>query len=54
VEVETQRGDRSTAASRLAMELRWTGGLDTVSRAVIALGSAHFARSFSWFGSGDS
>ena len=54
VEVETQRGDRSTAASRLAMELRWTGGLDTVSRAVSALGSAHFARSFSWFGSGDS
>jgi hypothetical protein len=54
VEVETQRGDRSTAASRLAMELRWTGGLDTVSRALNALGTSHFARSFSWFGSGDS
>jgi hypothetical protein len=54
VEVETQRGDRSTAASRLAMELRWTGGLDTVSRALNSLGTSHFARSFSWFGSGDS
>jgi hypothetical protein len=44
VEVETQRGDRTTAASRLALELPWTGGLDTLSRAVPALGKTHFAR----------
>jgi hypothetical protein len=54
VEIETQRGDRTTAASRLAMELRWTGGLDAVSRAVSALGDSHFARSFNWRGTGES
>jgi Family of unknown function (DUF5724)/Domain of unknown function (DUF4132) len=54
VEVETPRGDRVTAASGLAMELRWTGGLDTVARAVPALGKTHFARTFGWSASGAS
>jgi hypothetical protein len=48
VEVESQRGDRESAASKLAMELRATGGLDTLSRAVPALGKTHFARHFGW------
>jgi hypothetical protein len=51
VEVETQRGDRETAASTLALELRCTGGLDTIARAVPALGKTHFARTFGWSGS---
>jgi hypothetical protein len=54
VEVETQRGDRETAASGLAMELRWTGGLETVARAVSALGKTHFSRTFGWAASGAS
>jgi hypothetical protein len=54
VEIETKRGDRMTAASELATELRWTGGLDTVSRALPALGKSHFARSFGWFDRGAS
>lgn len=54
VEIEAQRGDRETAASGLAMELRWTGGLDTLRRAVPALGKSHFARNFGWSGSGAS
>jgi hypothetical protein len=54
VEVETQRGDRETAASGLALELRWTGGLETVARAVPALGTTHFARTFGWAATGAS
>jgi uncharacterized protein DUF5724/uncharacterized protein DUF4132 len=54
VEVETERGDRATAASLHAMALCWTGGLDTLSRAVTALGKTHFARKFSWSGRGES
>jgi hypothetical protein len=54
VEVETRRGDRETAASALAMDLRWTGGLDTVAPAVLALGKTHFARTFGWAESGAS
>ena len=54
VDVETQRGDRTTAVSGLAMELRWTGGLETVSAALPALGKSHFARAFSWSGKGES
>jgi hypothetical protein len=50
VEVETGRGDRTTAASPLAVSLRWTGGLDTLSRALAALGKSHFARHFGWSG----
>jgi hypothetical protein len=49
VEVESQRGDRETAASRLALELRTTGGLDTLSRTLPAFGKTHFARHFGWF-----
>lgn len=48
VEVETQRGDRASAASALVMELRMTGGLETLARALPALGKAHFARQFGW------
>ena len=54
VEVEAQRGDRESAASGLAMELRWTGGLETVAHAVPALGRSHFARTFGWAASGAS
>jgi hypothetical protein len=54
VEVETQRGDRTTAASRLALELRTTGGLDTLMAALPALGKSHFARTFSWTATGAS
>ena len=54
IEIETQRGDRPTAASSLAIQLRATGGLETLTRAVSALGSSHFARSFRWSGTGDS
>ncbi len=48
VEVECTRGDRETAASALAGQLRWTGGLDTLSQALPALGKSHFARTVSW------
>jgi hypothetical protein len=48
VEIEATRGERETAVSVFANELRWTGGLETLSPALIALGKTHFARSFSW------
>ncbi len=48
VEVEAQRGDRMSAASSLTLKLRSTGGLDTLARALPALGKAHFARHFGW------
>jgi hypothetical protein len=48
VEVECTRGDRPTAASRLAVQLRWSGGLETLSRALPALGTGKFARSVGW------
>lgn len=54
VEVESQRGDRETAASGLALQLRWTGGMDTLARAIPALGKTHFARRFGWTVSGAS
>jgi hypothetical protein len=54
VDIETKRGDRETAASGLAMELRWTGGLDTLRKAVPSLGKSHFARNFGWSASGAS
>lgn len=50
VEVEAARGDRETAASRLALALRWSGGLETLSRAVDALGAGSFTRSLWSFG----
>ena len=52
VEVECQRGDRPTAATEAALNLRWSGGLDTLSQALPALGAAGFARTTSWLGSG--
>lgn len=54
VEVECERGDRPTAVSRHVMELRWTGGLDTLARALPALGKTHFARNFGWSRMGES
>ena len=54
VEVETGRGDRETSVSGLAMELRSTGGLETIQQAIPALGKTHFARNFGWSASGAS
>ena len=54
VEIETTRGERETAASVLATELRWSGGLEALRQALTALGKTHFARSFSWQGSAKS
>ncbi len=48
VEVESQRGDRPTCATPFARALRWTGGVDTLSRVIPALGKAHFTRSSAW------
>ncbi len=48
VEVETQRGDRSTAASAPTLDLRITGGLEAMAQAIQSLGSTKFARNFSW------
>src|SRR5262245_23155608 len=48
VEVETQRGDRKTAASTAALRLRWSGGLETLGPALRALGSSKFARAHGW------
>ena len=54
VEVECARGDRPTAASRHAARLRWSGGLETLSRALPALGTTPFARTVSWRSDGAS
>jgi len=54
VEIEVTRGERETAVSIFATELRWTGGLETLSQALTALGKTHFARSFAWRGSAQS
>ncbi|MFN0178024.1 MAG: DUF5724 domain-containing protein [Gemmatimonadales bacterium] len=54
VAVETERGDRQTAGSGLTMALRWTGGLETLTRAVGALGKGHFTRNFGWQADGAS
>ena len=48
VEVECQRGDRVTVATPAALDLRWTGGLETLSQALQALGSSKLARTASW------
>lgn len=48
IEVECARGDRLTAASPLARQLRSTGGLETLKSALPALGKSHFARTFGW------
>lgn len=48
VEVECARGDRPTEASRHALNLRWTGGLETLSRALPALGATPFARTMGY------
>jgi hypothetical protein len=42
------------SATGLAMELRATGGLDTLMLALPALGKSHFSRSFGWAASGAS
>ena len=48
VEVECRRGDRRTAATPAALDLQWTGGLETVGQALSALGRSKFARTASW------
>lgn len=50
VEVECERGDRATAATAAVFDLRWTGGLETLSQALLALGSSKLARTTSWRG----
>ncbi|WP_448594535.1 DUF5724 domain-containing protein [Thermoflexus hugenholtzii] len=42
LEIELQRGDMPTAASRPALALRYTGGLDVLVRALQAMGRAAF------------
>ena len=42
LEIELQRGDIPTAASRPALALRYTGGLDVLVRALQAMGRATF------------
>jgi HEAT repeat protein len=42
LEIELQRGDMPTAASRPALALRYTGGLDVLVRALQAMGRATF------------
>lgn len=49
VEVETQRGDRATAASTAVRYLRWSGGFETMRPAIEALGSTGFARTQSYW-----
>lgn len=52
VEVECQRGDRVTVATPAALDLRWSGGLETLSQALKALGSSKLARTTSWMSDG--
>jgi len=47
IEVELQRGDLPTAASRAAHSLRYAGGSDALIRLVRAFGSNTFARGYS-------
>jgi hypothetical protein len=54
VEVESRRGDREGPASALAVKLRDSGGLDTLSAALPALGKTPFARAGNWRASGES
>lgn len=44
VELECERGDRETSASRAAVRLSWSGGLEVLAQALPALGRAKFAR----------
>ncbi len=54
VEIEARRGDREGPASTLAVQLRYSGGLETVSLALPALGKTPFARASNWRASGES
>lgn len=54
VEIESRRGDIVTPASRAAMALRWSGGLETLAAALPALGAAKFTRSGTWLSNGES
>lgn len=49
-QIETKRGDRPTVASPFVPKLRWTGGLETLTQALGAIGRGSFARTSSWFG----
>jgi hypothetical protein len=54
VEVEARRGDREGPASALAVQLRDSGGLETLSAVLPALGRTPFARAGNWRASGES
>lgn len=54
VEVESRRGDREGPASPLAVQLRYSGGLETLALALPALGRTPFARASNWRASGES
>jgi hypothetical protein len=50
IEIELRRGEAPTAASRPALALRDSGGLDVLMRLMAALGSAGFVRGWSYDG----
>ena len=49
VSIELRRGDRETIASKPTLQLRYTGGIEAVVPALAALGSAGFARTYSYW-----
>ncbi|MBC8136182.1 MAG: hypothetical protein H8F28_09875, partial [Fibrella sp.] len=50
LEVELRRGDTETAASRPALALRYSGGMDVLLKTVAAMGKETFARGYSYYG----
>lgn len=50
IELELQRGDLPTPASRLAMQLRYSGGAETLIRLLQAFGEGSFARAYAFHG----
>ncbi len=50
LEVELRRGDTETAASRPALALRYSGGMDVLLQTVAAMGKETFARGYSYYG----
>jgi HEAT repeat protein len=52
LDVELARGEHSTPASPAALSLKYTGGLDVLSRLMTAAGSMPFTRGWSYDGEG--
>ena len=50
IEIELRRGDTETAASKPALVLRWSGGMDTLLALVSGLGKDSLARGYSYYG----